>query len=156
MKIRKAIATDSRLLSSLCVDVQRLHAENHPDFFKMPQSDDFAVSFFDEILVVPTISIFLAEENGQVLGCVVCKLMERTENVFTFAMRYLLVDQISVCPAAQGKGVGKALIQQAEALARDLSVNRVQLDSWGFNISAHLFFEKMGFEKFNHRFWKAL
>jgi len=156
MKIRQAVSSDNFLLSSLCMDVQGLHANHHPDFFKTPKSDDFAVSFFDEMLADSATSIFIAEENGQALGYVMCKLIERPENPFTFAMRYLHVDQISVRPTAQGQGVGAALIKQAEILARELNVKRIQLDSWGFNTEAYVFFEKIGFEKFNHRFWKNL
>ena len=156
MKIRKAIATDSSLLSSLCVDVQFLHAQNHTDIFKMPQSEDFAISFFDEMLIDPATRILIAEENGKAHGYVLCKLIERPETPFTFAMRYLLIDQISVRPAEQGKGIGAALLNQAEILAKELKVSRIQLDSWGFNTDAHGFFEKMGFEKFNYRFWRKL
>lgn len=156
MKIRQATSTDSLLLSSLCVDVQSLHAKYHPDFFKTPTSDDFAASFFDGMLADPATNIFIAEENGQALGYVLCKLIERPENPFTFTMRYLHIDQISVRPAAQGKGVGKTLIKRAVVLALELNLQRIQLDSWGFNTEAHAFFEKMGFEKFNHRFWKSL
>jgi GNAT superfamily N-acetyltransferase len=156
MKIRQATSTDSLLLSSLCVDVQSLHAKHHPDFFKIPASDDFAMTFFSEMLADPVVSIFIAEENGHALGYILCKLIERPENPFTFGMRYLLVDQISVRPAAQGKGVGKTLIKRAVVLALELNLQRIQLDSWGFNTAAHRFFEKMGFEKFNHRFWKNL
>jgi GNAT superfamily N-acetyltransferase len=156
MKIRQATSTDSLLISSLCVDVQSLHAKHYPGFFKTPQSDNFAIAFFDGILADPTTSIFIAEENGHALGYILCKLIERLENPFTFAMRYLLVDQISVRPAAQDKGVGKMLIQRAVVLALELNLQRIQLDSWGFNIEAHAFFEKLGFEKFNHRFWKDL
>ncbi len=104
MNIRQAVPTDNLLLSILSVDVQRLHAENHPDIFKMPQNDDFAVAFFAEMLIDPLTRIFIAEEDGQALGCVLCKLVERAENPFTVAIRYLLVDQISVQPEAQGKG----------------------------------------------------
>ena len=156
MKIRQAVSADSLLLSSLCLGVQSLHAKHHPDLFKMPKSNDFAVSFFDEKLADPATGIFIAEENGQALGYVLCKLIERPENLFKFAMRYLDVDQISVRPTAQGQGIGVALIKQAEALARKSNVQRIHLDSWGFNTGAHAFFEKMGFEKFNHRFWKDL
>ena len=156
MKIRQAVSTDALLLSSLNMDVQRLHAENHPEIFKMPQSDDFAIAFFNDTLVDPMTRIYLAEEGEQALGYIVCKLIERAENPFTLAMRYLLVDQISVRPEAQGKGVGEALIEQAEILAKEWNVSRIQLDSWGFNIKAHAFFEKMGFEKFNYRFWHKL
>jgi len=156
MNIRQANSSDSLLLSSLCMDVQHLHAENQPDFFKMPQSDDFAVAFFEEMLADPKNSLFLAEENGQALGYVFCKLMERPETPFTFALRYLLVDQISVRPTVQGKGIGAALIERAVALGRELNVPKIQLDSWGFNTGAHTFFEKMGFGKFSHRFWRNM
>jgi GNAT superfamily N-acetyltransferase len=154
MNIRQAISTDSLRLSSLCMDVQRLHAEHHPDIFKIPQNEDFAVSFFDELLSDPATHIFIAEKDGEAFGCILCKLVERQENPFTFVMRYLLVDQISVRPEAQGQGVGAALIKQAVTLAKELNVRRIQLDSWGFNTKAHSFFEKMGFEKFTHRFWR--
>jgi GNAT superfamily N-acetyltransferase len=154
MNIRQAISTDSLRLSSLCMDVQRLHAEHHPDIFKIPQNEDFAVSFFDELLSDPATHIFIAEKDGEALGCILCKLVERQENPFTFVTRYLLVDQISVRPEAQGQGVGAALIKQAVTLAKELNVRRIQLDSWGFNTKAHSFFEKMGFEKFTHRFWR--
>ena len=156
MKIRQATSKDNLLLSSLTIDVQRLHAENHPDIFKIPQNDDFAVQFFDEKLADPLVRIFIAEADGQALGCVLCNLIEREENPFTFAMRYLMVDQISVKPEAQGKGVGKALIKQAEGLAKEWNASRIQLNSWGFNTNAHTFFEKMGFIKFNYRFWQKL
>lgn len=156
MNIRKAISSDSLVLSSLCVDVQSLHARLHPEIFIMPQSDDFAQSFFVDMLADPSITIFIAEADGQATGYVVCKLIERPKNAFTFDLRYLLIDQISVRPAVQGRGVGEALLRRAEQFAHDLGVQRIQLDSWGFNLGAHEFFEKMGFEKFNHRFWKRL
>lgn len=156
MNIRRAVPADRSLLSSLCMDVQRLHAGHHPDIFKMPQNDDFAGAFFDEMLVDPLVTVFIAEEGGRALGYILCKLIERPENPFTFAMRYLLIDQISVRPEAQGKGVGAALMEQAAAQASEWNVFRVQLDSWRFNTGAHAFFEKMGFEKFNHRFWRSL
>jgi GNAT superfamily N-acetyltransferase len=156
MNIRKARSEDSLLLSDLCRDVQNLHAQNYADIFKMPNSADFAVSFFDEMLADPAVSIFTAEENGEVIGYIFCKLIERPENPFTFAMRSLHVDHISVRPGARGRGVGTALIKEAEMLAQGLNVQRIQLDSWDFNQDAHLFFERLGFQKFNFRFWRHL
>jgi len=94
--------------------------------------------------------------NNEAIGYVLCKLIERPENPFTFAMRSLLVEHISVRPAARGKGVGTALIKQAEMLAKRLAVQRIQLDSWDFNTDAHAFFERLGFQKFNFRFWRPV
>ncbi len=156
MSIRLASPADSSILSRLNLDVQRLHAEHYPNIFKMPESDDFAVSFFNEMLADPAVTIFIAEDDEEPVGYILCKLIERPENPFTFAARTLLIDQISVRPTARGKGVGAALMQQAESLARQLGVQRIHLDSWDFNLNAHEFFEHMGFQKFNFRFWKYL
>jgi N-acetylglutamate synthase-like GNAT family acetyltransferase len=147
MKIRKAIARDSLLLSSLCVDVQRLHAENHPEIFKMPQSDDFAVSFFEEILADSTTRIYIAEEKQRAIGYIFCKLFERPEGPFTCA---------NLRSVAQRNGVGMALMKQAEELARELGVKKIQLSSWDFNTQAHTFFERHGFAKIEHRFLRYL
>ena len=156
MKIRKAIATDSLLLSSLCVDVQRLHAENHPEIFKMPQSDGFATSFFDEMLADPTARLFIAEGDRRAVGYIFCKLFERPEGPFTYANRFLQIEHISVRPDAQRHGIGAALLTQVEKLARELGVTKIQLSSWDFNTDAHTFFERLGFVKFEHRFWRYL
>jgi GNAT superfamily N-acetyltransferase len=156
MNIRQATPTDSLVLSSLCKDVQSLHAEHHPDIFKVPESESFATSFFDEALADLTTRIFIAENEERALGYILCKLVERGESPFTYARRFLMIDQISVRPAARGQGIGAALIQQAEELAKELGVPRIQLDSWDFNVRAHAFFEKEGFQKFMFRFWRAL
>jgi GNAT superfamily N-acetyltransferase len=156
MQIRQAMPADSLLLSSLCMDVQRLHTEHHPTIFKVPESEDFAVSFFEEMLADPVVQIFIAEANGEAVGYLFCKLVEREESPFTFAIRSLHIDQIGVRPAHHGKGVGTALMQQAELLAKEWDVQRIQLDSWDFNTKAHTFFERLGFSKFHFRFWRVL
>jgi ribosomal protein S18 acetylase RimI-like enzyme len=155
MEIRPATPKDSLTLSALCRDAQSLHAENHPQVFKMPQSDKFAVEFFDEILASPEFTTYIAEADGRPLGYILCRLVDRPENAFTFTNRFLLIDQISVRPDAQRRGVGTSLLKKAEGLARELGFAKIQLDSWDFNLEAHACFEKFGFEKFNYRFWKA-
>src|SRR5215216_6394342 len=108
MNIRPATPADSLTLSSLSGDVQRLHAQYHPVIFKIPQKDDFAASFFGEALEDPAIRIFIAERDGQALGYILCKLIERPENPFTFTTRFLMIDQISVRPSIHRQGVGTA------------------------------------------------
>jgi len=156
MNIRKATMEDSLMLSTLCMDVQKLHVQNHPDLFKIPQSSDFAVRFFETLLQEDAIHIYIAEEKKQPLGYIFFKIVERKENPFLFARRYLLIDQISVRPEAQGQGVGKALIQQVEVVARELEIPRIELGSWDFNTSAHGFFERIGYKKRYFEFWKII
>ena len=156
MNIRQAVIGDHLLLSMLSMDVQHLHVEAHPDVFKRPQSNDYAASFFEEMLVDPTLTIFIAEEDVNAVGYFLCKLVERPDTPFTFPARILLVDQISVGPEARGNGIGTALLKQAELLARKLKADRIVLDSWDFNVKAHAFFERVGFRRFMYRFWRHL
>ncbi len=156
MNIRQAIAADALRLSSLSADVQTLHAQHHPDIFKVPQNEAFAVPFFEEMLADPAVRILIAEERGEEIGYLLCKLVERPENLFTFAARVLHIDQLSVRPAAQGRGTGAALMQRVELVAKEWGVQRIQLDSWDFNIAAHGFFEHIGFQKFHFRFWRQV
>jgi ribosomal protein S18 acetylase RimI-like enzyme len=156
VNIRQAISTDALRLSSLSMDVQILHSKHHPDIFKVPQNEAFTVSFFEEMLADPAVRIFIAEEEGEEIGYILCKSVERPENPFTFAVHLLLIDQISVRPAAHGQGIGTALMQRAEMLAEEWDVQRIQLDSWDFNIAAHGFFEQLGFQKFDFRFWRQV
>ena len=156
MNIRRATPDDSSLLSSLCMDVQNLHAQNRPDDFKMPQSPEFAVPFFDKLLADEAMFIFIVEEKGDALGYVFFKMVDKPENPFLFARHYVLIDQISVRPEAQGKGVGKMLMNQVDKIAQDLGVKNVHLGSWDFNTNAHGFFEKAGYHKRYFEFWKKV
>lgn len=156
MKIRKATTADNLSLSALCVDVQRLHAENYPNLFKNPENDSFAGTFFAERLAEPAVTIYIAEESAQAVGYIFCKLVERPETAFTHAERLLNIEHISVRPGIQRRGIGAALLKRAEELAQEIGVTKIQLGSWGFNTQAHAFFERHGFAKVEHRFWKSL
>ena len=156
MNIRKATPDDSLILSNLCMDVQKLHSDAHPEVFKSPQSEDFAKDFFEKILINDTSFVFIAEENEEALGYVFCNLVERPESAILFARRHLMIEQISVRPQAQGRGVGSKLMNQVEATAREMNVPMVQLGSWDFNANAHGFFERLGYEKWHFQFWKKL
>jgi ribosomal protein S18 acetylase RimI-like enzyme len=156
MNIRQASLQDASLLSALCADVQTLHASHHPGLFKIPASPDFAEPFFREQLQDPFNYFFIAEQAGLAIGYIFCKLIERPANAFRHADRFLHIDQISVTPARQKLGAGAALIARARTLARELDLKRIQLDTWEFNHSAHAFFEREGFVKFNYRYWLNL
>ena len=155
MRIRKATIRDVNDLSRLSRVVQQMHVEAYPEIFKSPEGDDYAVSFFTSMLNDPTITIYFAEEN-EPIGYIFLRVVNREENPFMHSWRMLYVEHISVQPDYQGKGVGKALMVQAEKLAEQEGLDQIWLDSWGFNTKAHEFFHAQGYEKFNLRMWKKI
>jgi len=153
MRIRPAARLDALLLSRLNVHVQRLHAEAYPDLFVFPDQDDFALVFYEMILDDPAVYIFIAE-SPQPVGYIICRVVHGEGNPFMFARSYLYVDQITVEPGEQGKGIGKALMEHADRLAQEEGLPMIQLNSWAFNQDAHHFFFAQGYEIYNVRMWK--
>jgi predicted GNAT family N-acyltransferase len=81
-----------------------------------------------------------AFEDDRILGC--CMLVQ--EGPTTIRLR-----QMAVLNDLQGKGVGKALIQFAENLARDRGYKRISMHA---RKNAAGFYEKMGYRKVGTEF----
>lgn len=81
-----------------------------------------------------------AYEDDRMLGC--CMLVE--EDPQTVRLR-----QMAVMNDLQGKGIGKALMQFAENLARDRGYKRITMHARG---NALGFYEKMGYKKIGKEF----
>ena len=81
-----------------------------------------------------------AYEDEQMLGC--CMLVE--EDPQTVRLR-----QMAVVDDVQGKGIGRALMQFAENLARDRGYKRITMHA---RKNAVGFYEKMGYKKFGEEF----
>lgn len=156
MNIRAADRSDLALLSRLCVAVQQIHVDAHPDIFKPPAEEDFAVPFFEMIMLKPNFRVFIAENEGGAAGYIVLQVVHHEEHTFTYPRDYLHIDQISVEPELQGKGVGKALMAHALQFAKEESLSQITLGSWMFNQKAHRFFESQGYKTFTINMWKKV
>lgn len=151
MNIRQATDHDAQLLASLNADVQKQHADAVPHIFKQPDLQALLADFQERILADEDGYTFIVEDNGTALGYIYTRVIRRPENAYTYALNYVLIDQISVKPADQGKGCGRLLIEAAFDLARRQGIDRVALGTWAFNTPAHGFFAKMGFKPFTYQ-----
>ena len=157
MIIRRATEADVKLLAELNQDVQRIHAEALPDWFKQPnQVDAVAVDFATRILGDTQEYVYIAEVNGEAVGYICARRVERPENPYTYAQTLMLIDQISVKPRFQGCGCGRKLIQTVVDLAMTNESKRVILDTYAFNTQAQGFFGEMGFARISMRYQMAL
>ena len=59
-------------------------------------------------------------------------------------------------PRCAGKGIGKALVAQAEVLAQDKGLSFIGLATGFQRTSAHAFYEKLGFESGSYWYNKML
>jgi GNAT superfamily N-acetyltransferase len=84
--------------------------------------------------------LIAAYEDDMILGC--CMLVE--ENPQTVRLR-----QMAVPDAYQGKGIGRALMNFAENLARDRGYKRITMHA---RKNAMGFYEKMGYKRLGDEF----
>jgi ribosomal protein S18 acetylase RimI-like enzyme len=142
--IRRATPADAPTLARLNVLVQGWHAAHYPEaFFPDPDPSDLA-AFFADRLADPTCTAFLAGDPAT--GYALCQLHLRDPSIFSPGYRRLMVDHIAVAPEARRQGLGRALLDAARQLARDLQADEIMLDTWEANTEAHAFFRANGFQ----------
>lgn len=143
--IRTATAADARVLARLNQPVQTLHANAQPEVFKPAAFTPELVSHYEALLARDDVVIFLAEADGEPAGHAVAVIIERPETPFTYAFRYLQIDELTVAPTLQRRGIGTALVAEALALARTNEIRFVRLDVYAFNETALAFYARQGF-----------
>lgn len=151
VNIRRATALDARLLAALNEPIHTAHFEARPDIFKPYDRSDALVNWYLEQIAQPENVLYIAEEDGEAVGCMYAKVVSRPSNPFIYETDEVLIDQISVNPAHQGKGYGKALLKMAQELARQNGIKRITLAVWAFNEHAIEFYERQGLQIYNYR-----
>lgn len=141
--IRRATPADAATLARLNAHVQGWHAAHYPDVFHADPDPDGLLAYFADRLADLACTAFLTGDPP--LGYALCVLQGRDASVFSPAIRRLVIDHVAVAPEARRQGHGRALLQAARDLARDLKVDEILLDTWEANTDAHAFFRAAGF-----------
>lgn len=94
-----------------------------------------------KMIQLPSAVILVAEEEGNINGCV---YLEQKEDVLYLGM-------LTVSPALQGKGIGALLMQKAEEHARLLRCVKIQMTVITLRDSLIAFYERRGFHDTGER-----
>jgi ribosomal protein S18 acetylase RimI-like enzyme len=148
MHVRSATEKDIDALVALNGDVQGLHVALFPDRFKETDPDDVA-AWFRSVLETEDRRALVACEHGVPVGYMSLRIKDRQEHAFCKAHKVLYVDQISVSRKRRNRGVGRALIEAAKAVASNAGIGRLELDVWTENTEAKQIFSSQGFTTFN-------
>lgn len=145
MNIRRAEVGDAELLARLLRHVHDLHVDARPDFFKPYALTPELIADFHGRLCDEATYCLIGEVDGAAVGYILAQVVERPENTYTYARRWLMIDQMSVNPDARSKGYGETLMQAMFELAQSLDIEYVLLGVWAFNERAIAFYERQGF-----------
>ena len=143
MQIRRAEEKDIPRILKLLGQVLEVHAAIRPDIFvsgttKYSQEDLKLMVLDDEK------PIYVADENGEVLGYAFCQLKEQPFTSTMVPFKSFYIDDLCVDETSRGKHVGKELFDHVKKEAGRLGCYEVTLNVWTGNDSAERFYEKMG------------
>jgi GNAT superfamily N-acetyltransferase len=99
----------------------------------------------------PDQDVFVAEVDGAPAGC----LYVHPAQDF-FGRRHAHISVIATTAAAEGTGVGRALVAHAEAWARERGLSLLTLNVFAANSRARRFYERAGFDVEMVRYAKEL
>jgi len=138
ISVRAASAADVDDIVRLNREVQQLHAELEPSFFKSNFDNEEVAAFFDAKLALPEHHIRLADSGEGPHGYVWFEVQDRQETPLTLAGKRIYIHHLSVQAGARRRGIASALLRQVEAEALTSGVTNVALDTWAGNGSVHL------------------
>ena len=97
--------------------------------------------------------VYEEEQTGNILGYVEAEVYE---SLYSDAGLNIL--GLAVFPSAQGRGIGRQLMERVEELAKSKHYAFIRLNSASHRKEAHLFYERIGYEgnKTQKRFLKIM
>lgn len=143
MMIRRAKNTDIPALADLLSQVLEVHHAGRPDIFKSGVR-----KYTDEELICTlkdeNTPVFVAEENGSVLGYAFCVFMRHENHNVLTDIKTLYIDDLCVDERTRGTGIGRALYEHVVAFAKESGCYNLTLNVWACNAGAMRFYEKLG------------
>ena len=143
MYIRVADVSDIPGLLALLHQVGQVHHEIRPDLFR-GGAQKYSETDLEQLLKEETRPIFVAAEDGRMLGYCFCILEVTENNPVLMDDKSLYIDDLCVDEACRGQHVGKALYEHTCAYAREIGCRSITLNVWNGNDSAMAFYEKRG------------
>ncbi len=102
------------------------------------------------------VTALLAEHDGTAVGYALAQTVHRIATPLTAARSTLVVDELGVAPSARRLGVGRALMDELDVLARELGLSRVELDVRAWNDAAARFYAAIGFTPVSARLGRSV
>jgi ribosomal protein S18 acetylase RimI-like enzyme len=100
--------------------------------------------------------LFIAEDAGAVVGLVGVIAQVEDQGMIELNKDYAYISDLVVLPAYRGQGLGRALLQQAEAYAISQGATVLKVDVLVANKGARSLYQAMGFQEKEIRSVKPL
>ena len=144
IKIRRAEKKDAKRLCELLETIAQLHHEGRPDIYgaggaKYGTEDvEKKIDDTDEIILVAV------DDNDEVLGYTMSKIIDVKENGILLGYRKMYIDDVCVDSSCRKMGIGKKLMDATKHEAEKAGCHLAELNVWAFNENAVEFYKNCG------------
>lgn len=149
--IRTATLQDYDELCRVFDIVDRLHGEALPQVLRNPDGPLRSREFIADVIADENASIMVAKADGHMVGAIHVSIRNSPEFWAFVPRKYANIETISVVNDERRKGIGGALMKEAQKWAQQRGVDSLELGVYHFNTGAMRFYESLGFEPMFHR-----
>lgn len=143
MEIRFAQPEDVGGILSLLRQVGGIHHQGRPDIFRS-NAQKYGASQVLSMVDSTSNPIFVAVEDGQVLGYGFCQLKEFSNDPVMQDYTSLYIDDLCVDEAHRGRKIGTQIYSAICRYAKQRHCYSITLNVWSCNASAQRFYESLG------------
>ena len=154
IEIKEATLQDIPAMRTVAISsyADTFSASNTPENMEAFFKSSYSLAALENEFKEPNSLIYLAWADDQLVGFV--RVRECDEVKSLLGDNTLEIQRLYVLTSAQGKSVGRLLMEAALAHAIRKKYDWIWLGVWEQNFKAQRFYEAWGFEKFSeHTFW---
>lgn len=144
MLLRNARKEDIPSLLELLKQVNLVHHIGRPDLFDL--GTKYTTPQLEELLEDPKRPVFVAEEDGKVLGYCFGILEQILGDNIRTPVKTLYIDDLCVDESVRGQGIGRMLYEYALSYARKCGCYNLTLNVWACNDDARYFYLSLGMQ----------
>jgi len=156
MELRPATKEDYDIIFKIFSEVQSIHYDGMPGFFRPAKKDKFFYAYFDEVIKNEDKHLMIGFKKDKPFGYIYYLISKRPQNIYGKEIRIIYINQIAVKKAYQGRGLGSELINHVLNVAEEEKISKIGLDVWLFNEGAIKFFRNQGFTAHNQIMWHTI
>lgn len=154
--IRKAEEKDYEAINHLYRLSYTLYHENLPAAYKEAPANFLKRGDFLNILEDDKVIMFVAEDDGNVIGHLYAMIETFDEDEFAPACTRIDINEVSVEPAYARQGIGTKLMEKAEEWAKEKKITNLETLVYDFNKDAISFYEANGYKPYSIKMQKKI
>jgi len=143
--VRAAILEDADAIRALFAEVDDLHRVQVPWLFQKPPTEPRSSEFFEHLLANQESKVFVADTGTELVGVATALMRSAPDFALFIHQSWGVLDNIAVSRERRRRGVGAALMREAEHWVRARGANWIELGVYEFNRDARSFYEALGY-----------